>query len=95
MRSLLMALSVTLASPALADVTHHIDARFGVAYQSDPNSPNGRVQTLYQGRYTSTYTHRADNGLQFRFELGVEVGNFEPRRPSAMAPNASIGVQFD
>ena len=95
MRRFLTAFLMVLATPALADVTHHIDARFGVSYRSDANAPNGRAQPLYQGRYTTTYTHRADNGMQFRFELGVVVGNFEPRRPARLSPSGSLELEFD
>lgn len=82
MRRLLFVLPFLAASPGFADVTHAIDARFGVAYISDPTQGPGRMHTLYSGRYTSTFSHESDTGMMFRFELGVEVGNFDPDYPS-------------
>jgi len=69
-------LALLLASaPALADVSYSVGGRFGVAYREDPAHPGGQMMALYEGRYTTTYSHEADNGLRFRFDVSVVVGN--------------------
>lgn len=90
MRLFLILLSLLLASPVAADVTHSIEARFGVAYRSGPAGAPGRLQELYEGRYTSTFTHQSDNGLRFRFDLGVAAGNFEPNYPGERDPRRFV-----
>lgn len=74
------------ASPALAEVmvTHSVEGRFGVSYVSSGNGA-GRTQPLYEGRYTTTFAHQTDNGLRFRFDLGVIVGNIEADRSDRRA----------
>ena len=91
MRRLLPALLIVTAMPATAEVSHRIEGRFGVAYQSNPNG-TGTTQPLYEGRYTSTFSHTADNGLTFRFELGVVVGNIPDRGERASRGAYSIGL---
>lgn len=86
MRAILLALAISAAAPAAAEVTHSIEARFGVAYSADANNPQGRMHALYEGRYTSTFTHQADNGLLFRFEFGIIAGNLDPDRRVRQAP---------
>ena len=72
----LIALALALAStPALADVSYSVGGRFGVSYREDPTRPGGQMMALYEGRYTTTYSHEADNGLRFRFDVSVVVGN--------------------
>jgi len=69
------------AAPALAEVTitHSIEGRFGVSYVSSGDG-TGRTRPLYEGRYTTTFAHQADNGLRFRFDLGVVIGNMDSDR---------------
>ena len=72
----LIALALALAStPALADVSYSVGGRFGVSYREDPTRPGGQMMALYEGRYTTSYSHQADNGLRFRFDVSVVVGN--------------------
>ena len=70
--------ATAIATPSMADVTHSIETRFGVAYVSD--GAQSRTRGVYSGRYTSTFSHEADNGYTFRFEIELEVGNFSPNR---------------
>jgi len=75
-------LLIALPVPALADVSHAIEGRFGVAYSQGPGATRGQAEPLFEGRYTTTFDHQADNGMRFRFELGVMFGNLDPdRRP--------------
>lgn len=80
--------------PAAAEVTHNYEGRFGVAYQSDAAPGQSRTRPLYEGRYTSTFTQRSDNGLTFRFELDVIVGNMPERgaRHRQAAGQISVGT---
>jgi len=94
MRALISILLILSSAPALADVTHSIDARFGVAYVDDPNNPQSGLQALYEGRYTTTITHESDGGLRFRFDIGVEIGNFQSNRPSESLLRQSQRVRF-
>ena len=69
-------IALALAStPALADVSYSVGGRFGVSYREDPTRPGGQMMALYEGRYTTSYSHQADNGLRFRFDVSVVVGN--------------------
>lgn len=96
MRPLVLASSLLLAAPAVAEVTHSMSARFGVGYRADQMNPHGSFQSLYEGRYTSSFTHQADNGIRFRFDFEIEVGNFDsPRRGEMRAPGVSIGLGGD
>lgn len=75
-------LPLALSGPVLADVSHSIQGRFGVAYTQGPGATRGQAEPLFEGRYTTTFDHQADNGMRFRFELGVMFGNLDPdRRP--------------
>ena len=77
-------LPLALPGPALADVSHSIQGRFGVAYTQGPGAAGGQAEPLFEGRYTTTFDHQADNGMRFRFELGVMFGNLDPdRRPQS------------
>ena len=90
MRPILLALSLTaVAAPAAADVivTHHIEGRFGVAYTTD-SSGASHSQPLYEGRYVTTFQHEYDNGLRFRFELGVALGDLPYDRRGQPFPPA-------
>ncbi|MCW1930886.1 hypothetical protein [Pararhodobacter zhoushanensis] len=91
MRRLLPVFLIMTAMPATAEVTHRIEGRFGVAYQSTPDG-GGTTQPLYEGRYTSTFSHTADNGLTFRFELGIVVGNIPDRGERAARDSYSVGL---
>lgn len=91
MRRLLPAILILSAAPAAAEVSHHIEGRFGVAYHATGNG-TGTTQPLYEGRYTSTFSHTADNGLTFRFELGIVVGNIPDRGERASRDSYSIGL---
>jgi len=91
LRPILAALSIsTTVLPAGAEVTvtHYIEGRFGVSYVSGGNGTS-RTQALYEGVYTTTFAHEADNGVRFRFELGISAGNFDSdqrgARPAAPA----------
>ncbi len=80
--------------PSAADVTHSFDTRFGVAYVSDGSQ--SQMRGLYSGRYTSTFSHEADSGYVFRFEIELEVGNFSPNAPGAHRIQASpVGFGAD
>ncbi|WP_323034812.1 hypothetical protein [Pararhodobacter sp.] len=83
MRRLFLILPILAASPGFAEVTHSVEAQFGVAYSSNSNQTRGQTQTLYSGRYTSRFSHQSDSGVMFRFEVGADVGNFEPHHPAA------------
>lgn len=85
------------AVPAMADVAHSYGGRFGVSYQRNPNAVPGTTVVLYEGRYSTTFTHQADNGLRFRFEIDLSVGNITPRRPSepTVRPAATISLGSD
>ena len=78
-----LALLTLAIQPALAETTviHTVEGRFGVSYSSDPNTPRGGLQPLYEGSYTASFLHQADNGLRFRFDIGVVVGNIQSDRP--------------
>ncbi len=90
MRLLIPFLLLTTAAPAAAEVTHVVQGRFGVSYSS---AAGGQTQPLYEGRYTTTFSHQSDNGLTFRFELGVALGNIDERRPWPVEPRTvSVGV---
>lgn len=96
MRRSLLAVPFLVASPSFAEVTHSIETRFGVGYTSDPNQRHGQMQSLYSGRYTSAFSHQSDGGVLFRFELGIEVGNFEPRRPGRLdSQSGEVFVETD
>lgn len=72
---------VSLASTsAQAEISHRYGGRFGVAYVSDPTIPNGTSRALYEGFFSTSVTHQADNGLRFRFELDIIVGNIDDPR---------------
>jgi len=86
MRLFALILPLILSGPAFADVTHSIDARFGVSYRQDPSNPTGTARALYEGRYTTSFTHRSDGGLRFRFDLGIVVGNMDDTRRPRTAP---------
>lgn len=73
----LVALTLAAAPVQAFEVTHSYGGRFGVAYSS--NAGQDRTHPLYEGRYTLGTVHRADNGLTFRFELDVIVGNLPDR----------------
>ena len=75
------ALSILLfAAPVQAlEITHSYGGRFGVAYAETEG--RGRAHALYEGRYSLGTVHRADNGLTFRFEMDVIVGNMPERGP--------------
>lgn len=86
----LIALAPAAAS---ADVTHHVAGSFGVSYLSDAQTGQSSLQPLYQGRYTLAADHQADNGLRFRFELGIVAGNYDPEeRPIRPAPPPVAGT---
>lgn len=80
-----------LALPAFADiesgtgVEHRVDGRFGVSIIDGPNGTSG-TQGLYEGRYTASFRHTADNGVRFRFDLGVAIGNFDSMDPPRYRP---------
>ena len=82
------------AAPAAAETTvvHSVEGRFGVSYVSDPNAPRGGMQSLYEGRYTASFRHQADNGLQFRFDIGVVVGNIPSDRRGHGLATPSAGA---
>jgi hypothetical protein len=82
MRLLLPLILLTLALPAQAEVTHTVEGRFGVAYRNDGTGA-GQSGALYEGRYTASFAHRMDNGVRFRFDIGVVVTNFEGPAPLA------------
>lgn len=86
MNRLLILSSVLFATvtSAQADMTHRYGGRFGVAYENGPTNPDGRTQALYEGFYSTQVTHQADNGLRFRFELDIVVGNINDPRPVHM-----------
>lgn len=88
----LIALALALAStPALADVSYSVGGRFGVSYREDPTRPGGQMMALYEGRYTTSYSHQADNGLRFRFDVSVVVGNIPTdNRPDISGISAGI-----
>ncbi|MCB1406881.1 MAG: porin [Rhodobacteraceae bacterium] len=88
---------LTMISSGQADVTHSMQARFGVTYRSNAQGPNGGLQGLYEGRFTSTFAHQADNGLRFRFEIEIESSNFEPYRTDTRvtAHRGTIGLSRD
>ncbi len=69
------------ALPAAAEVTitHNVEGRFGVSYVSGGNGTS-QTQPLYEGIYTTTFAHDFDNGMRFRFELGISAGNFDSDR---------------
>ena len=97
MRRALLALtlfstSLLTAPMASAEVTHHIDARFGVGYRSDASRSQSQLQPLYEGRYSATFTERADNGMTFRFELSVVVGNLPERGERRPPVNGALSV---
>lgn len=82
MRPILAALLMSsTALPAVAEVTitHRIEGRFGVSYASGGNGTSP-TQPLYEGIYTTTFAHEADNGVRFRFELGISAGNLDSDR---------------
>jgi hypothetical protein len=81
----------TLTLPATADVTvtHRIEGRFGVSYVRDPNGSE-HVQSLYEGRYTTTFQHDFDNGVTFRFELGLALGNLDSDQRGPRYPYAPV-----
>ena len=93
MKKLLLAVTLMLSTPAVAEITTSIDARFGVGYRSDPSNAQSNLQSLYEGRFTTSITHQADNGLQFRFDLGVVIGNIDTPRPRDY-PALPNGSQF-
>lgn len=73
----LLLIAAPLQAAADVTVTHQIEGRFGVSYATGPDG-RSQAQPLYEGRYTTTFAHDFDNGLTFRFELGVALGNFDP-----------------
>lgn len=88
-------LACAFGLPAAAEVTHNFEGRFGVGYQSDAATGQSRTRSLYEGRYTTRFTERTDNGLTFRFELDVIVGNM-PERGARYRPAAGqLGVGTD
>ncbi|MEZ5750997.1 MAG: hypothetical protein R3D60_03170 [Paracoccaceae bacterium] len=89
--------SATPLAPALADVSHSYGGRFGVSYQRDPNAAPGTTSVLYEGRYTTTFSHQTDNGLRFRFQVDLSVGNLAPRRPDdpSIRPSGTVSLSSD
>ena len=77
MRAILTALVLLTAAPATADVTYSVEGRFGVAYSHDAATGQTQARPMYEGRYTTTFSHQADNGVRFRFDLGIVVGNLD------------------
>lgn len=93
MRLVALTLIALLPGAATAEVTHHIAGRFGVAYVADGQTGQSSLQSLYQGRYTMAIEHQADNGLRFRFELGIVTGNFDSEdRPAYPRPDPRPGA---
>ena len=81
-------------TPAAAEMTQTVETRFGVGYTSDPLQPRGGLQALYEGRYTASFDHQADNGVRFRFDLGIAIGNFDSQVPNPRPmrlPPGSVG----
>ena len=70
-----LCLAVT-AMPAAAEVTYHVQGRFGVAYTSD-QSGGSQVRPLYEGSVTTSFSHELDTGIRFRFDVGVVVSNYD------------------
>lgn len=93
-RRIAVVLLCLVTTPAMAEVTHRMEGRFGVGYTSDPAPGQPFAQPMYEGRYTMGIAHRADNGMIFRFELGVAVGNLPDRGDwrGPSAPNARAGA---
>ena len=90
----LLALSlICLVTPAVAEVTHNVDGRFGVSYVNDASGSS--AVPLYEGRYTTTISHQADNGLRFRFELSIVAGNIEERGQRPWPVGTGIGSDED
>ena len=86
MRLIALAALTLAAAPVQAfEVTHSYGGRFGVAYSS--NAGQDRTHPLYEGRYSLGTVHRADNGLTFRFEMDVIVGNMPDRGPDRRPAN--------
>lgn len=79
-----LAVLILASTSAQAEISHRYGGRFGVAYVSDPNNPNGTSRPMYEGFYSTAITHQADNGLRFRFELDIIVGNIDDPRPRHM-----------
>ena len=99
MRLFPLAALILAATPLNAlEVTHNYGGRFGVAYSSTDGQ--SRAHPLYEGRYTLGTVHRADNGLTFRFEMDVIVGNLpnRDRRPDdrqSLTGRVGIDLQTD
>jgi hypothetical protein len=79
------------ATPAMAEIDHFFDYRFGVSYSDAPGGVGGRGQALYEGRYTTRFSHQTDSGVRFRFDLTVAVGNITDRRPPDAPPGSAQG----
>lgn len=95
MRRLILTLPILFASPAVAEVTHSIQTRFGVGYVAHAGQSSGQAQPLYAGRYTSTFSQQSDSGLMFRFELQIDAGNFEPQNPLMQSQTGRWTNGFD
>lgn len=93
---ILSVLAFSLPLPAVAETTviHAIEGRFGVSYASDATGRQSGLQPLYEGRYTTSFLHQSDNGLQFRFDIGIIVGNMDPDRPGHGSRSADRTVRF-
>lgn len=57
-------------------VTHRIELRFGMSYNSDRGMEPG-----YDARYTVTFNHQLDNGWQVGVSLGVSLDNLNSPSP--------------
>lgn len=96
MRRFLFILPFLTANTGNAEVTYNIDTRFGVTYTSDSDQGSGRTQMRYSGRYTTTISHQSDSGVVFRFEFGIETGNFDQHGPAELGRvqrQISIGTE--
>ena len=78
-------LAATLgALPAAAQtVTHSVEGRFGVTYDSGAENGAAATRGIYDGRYTMTVRHPLDNGWSLGVAISVEAGNVQRRGPRA------------
>ena len=68
------------AGPVAAQtVSHSVEGRFGVTYDSGQGTDATR--SLQDGQYTMTVRQPFDNGWYFGFSLSIAAGNFERRGP--------------
>ncbi len=91
----LLATLALFAAPAAAQtVTHDVEGRFGVTYDSSARGGSGATRSLQDGQYRMTVRQPFDTGWYVGFSISIAAGNFERRGPRAHRDPLQPRLQF-